>query len=169
FRSMVFNLSYFPAGDDFGDPLHFFRKHLVSIGIGIGLCVMTMRLGSDRYRTLAYPLLAVAVVVMLLVLVPGIGTVRSGARRWLSLGPLTFQPSELAKLALVLYLARSLARRGERVREFWHGIVRHCLVAGTLAALCLLEPDFGTMALAGIILFLMLFAAGARFSHLGLF
>jgi cell division protein FtsW len=166
---MVFNVSYFPGGDDFGDPLHFFRKHLVSIGIGIGLCVMTMRLGSDRYRTLAYPLLAVAVVVMLLVLVPGIGTVRSGARRWLSLGPLTFQPSELAKFALVLYLARSLARRGERVREFWHGIVPHCLVAGTLAALCLLEPDFGTMALAGIILFLMLFAAGARFSHLGLF
>jgi cell division protein FtsW len=166
---MVFNVSYFPGGDDFGDPLHFFRKHLVSIGIGIGLCVMTMRLGSDRYRTLAYPLLAVAVVVMLLVLVPGIGTVRSGARRWLSLGPLTFQPSELAKFALVLYLARSLARRGERVREFWHGIVPHCLVAGTLAALCLLEPDFGTMVLAGIILFLMLFAAGARFSHLGLF
>src|SRR5262249_28308439 len=117
---MVFNVSYFPGGDDFGDPLHFFRKHLVSIRIGIVLCVTTMRVGSNRYRALAYPLLAVAIFAMLVVLVPGIGTVRSGARRWLSLGPLTFQPSELAKFALVLYLARSLVRRGERVREFWY-------------------------------------------------
>jgi cell division protein FtsW len=166
---MVFNVSYFPGGDAFGDPLHFFRKHLVSIATGIGLCVITMRMGSDRFRTLAYPLLVVATVAMVLVLVPGIGSVRSGARRWLPLGPLTFQPSELAKFALVLYLARSLARRGERVREFWHGIVPHCLMVGMLAALCLLEPDFGTVALWGILLILMLFAAGARLAHLGLF
>jgi cell division protein FtsW len=166
---MVFNVSYFPGGDAFGDPLHFFRKHLVSIATGIGLCVITMRMGSDRFRALAYPLLVVATVAMVLVLVPGIGSVRSGARRWLPLGPLTFQPSELAKFALVLYLARSLARRGERVREFWHGIVPHCLMVGLLAALCLLEPDFGTVALWGILLILMLFAAGARLAHLGLF
>lgn len=166
---MVFNVSYFPGGDDFGDPLHFFRKHLVSIGIGLVLCVTAMRVGSDRYRALAYPLLVVAFVAMVLVLIPGIGTVRSGARRWLSFGPLTFQPSELAKLALVLYLARSLSRRGERVRRFWQGIVPHCLVTAVLAALCLLEPDFGTVALAGIVLVLMLFAAGARLSHLAIF
>jgi cell division protein FtsW len=166
---MVFNVSYFPGGDDFGDPLHFFRKHLVSIAVGIGLCVITMRMGSDRFRALAYPLLVVATIAMVLVLVPGIGSVRSGARRWLPLGPLTFQPSELAKFALVLYLARSLARRGERVREFWYGIVPHCLVVGMLAALCLLEPDFGTVGLWGILLVLMLFAAGARLAHLGLF
>jgi cell division protein FtsW len=166
---MVFNVSYFPGGDAFGDPLHFFRKHLISIAAGIGLCVITMRMGSDRFRALAYPLLVVATVAMVLVLIPGIGSVRSGARRWLPLGPLTFQPSELAKFALVLYLARSLARRGERVREFWHGIVPHCLMVGMLAALCLLEPDFGTVALWGVLLILMLFAAGARLAHLGLF
>jgi len=166
---MVFNVSYFPGGDDFGDPLHFFRKHLISIAGGLGLCVITMRMGSDRFRAFAYPLLVVAALAMILVLVPGVGSVRSGARRWLQLGPLTFQPSELAKFALVLYLARSLARRGERVREFWHGIVPHCIVVGMLAALCLLEPDFGTVALWGILLVLMLFAAGARLAHLALF
>jgi cell division protein FtsW len=166
---MVFNVSYFPGGDDFGDPLHFFRKHLVSIAIGLGLCVTTMRVGSDRYRALAYPLLAVAVMTMLLVLVPGVGSVRSGARRWLLLGPVTFQPSELAKFAVVLYLARSLARRGERVRELWRGVIPHCLVVGVMGALCLLEPDFGTVALWGILLVLMLFAAGARAAHLALF
>jgi cell division protein FtsW len=128
-----------------------------------------MRVGSNRYRALAYPLLAIAIVAMLVVLIPGIGSVRSGARRWLAVGPLTFQPSELAKFALVLYLARSLVRRGERVREFWYGIVPHCLMVAVLAGLCLLEPDFRTVALSGIILVLMLFAAGARVWHLGLF
>src|SRR5262249_42351490 len=159
---MVFNVSYFPGGDDFGDPLHFFRKHLVSIAIGLVLCGLTTRLGSERYRAIAYPLLAVAVLAMVVVLIPGIGVTRSGARRWLALGGITFQPSELAKFALVLYLARSLAKRGERVRELWHGVIPHCLVVGLIALLCLREPDFGTAALSGVILVLMLFAAGGR-------
>ncbi len=166
---MVFNVSWFPGGDDFGDPLHFFRKHVTSIGIGLVLAVVAMRIGSDRYRHAAYPLLGVALVAMVLVLVPGIGSVRGGARRWLALGPLTFQPSELAKFALILYLARSLARRGERVQDFWRGVVPHCLVVGVIAALCLLEPDYGSTALSGVLLLLMLFGAGARLLHLGLF
>jgi cell division protein FtsW len=166
---MVFNVSWFPGGDDFGDPLHFFRKHVTSIGIGLVLAVVAMRIGSDQYRRAAYPLLGIAVVAMVLVLVPGIGSVRGGARRWLAIGPLTFQPSELAKFALVLYLARSLARRGERVRDLWHGVLPHCVVVAGIAALCLLEPDYGSTALAGILLLLMLFAAGARLLHLGLF
>src|SRR5262249_26387356 len=72
---------------------------------------------------------------------------------------------ELAKFALVLYLARSLAKRGERVRELWHGVIPHCLVVGLIALLCLREPDFGTAALSGVILVLMLFAAGGRLAH----
>ena len=160
---MVFNVSYFLGGDDFGDPLHFFRKHLVSIAIGFALCLVTTRLGSERYRALAYPLLVIAILAMIAVLIPGIGVMRSGARRWLSLGGITFQPSELAKFALVLYLARSLAKRGERVRELWHGVIPHCVVAGVIAVLCLREPDFGTTALCGVMLVLMLFAAGRKY------
>ena len=166
---MVFNVSYFPGGDDFGDPLHFFRKHLVSIAIGFVLCLVTTRLSSERYRALAYPLLVIAILGMIAVLIPGIGVMRSGARRWLSLGGITFQPSELAKFALVLYLARSLAKRGERVRELWHGVIPHCVVVSAMAVLCLREPDFGTTALCSVMLVLMLFAAGARLAHLALF
>jgi len=166
---MVFNVSYFPGGDDFGDPLHFFRKHVTSIGIGIVLCVVAMRIGSDQYRRLAYPLFGVAVLLMVAVLIPGIGSVRGGARRWLAFGPLTFQPSELAKFALVLFLARSLARQGERVRQLVRGVLPHCVVVACLAVLCLAEPDFGSTALSGVLLLLMLFAAGARPLHLGLF
>jgi cell division protein FtsW len=166
---MVFNVSYFPGGDDFGDPLHFFRKHLVSIVLGLALCAGASRISSQTYRKVAYPILAVAIVAMLAVLVPGVGVNRSGAQRWIPLGPLSFQPSELAKMALVLYLACSLARKGERVREFWFGVVPHCLVIAFLACLCLLEPDFGTAALSMGLLGAMLFAAGARLTHLGAF
>src|SRR5262245_50440835 len=105
---MVFNVSYFYGQDRMGDSMHFIRKHLVSIGLGIAAACLTSRLSSDRYRRLAYPLLAVAVVLMVAVLVPGVGARRSGAQRWFPLGPLSFQPSEVAKLAVVLYLAASL-------------------------------------------------------------
>ena len=163
---MVFNVSYFFGHDHFGDPLLFFRKHLLSIGLGLCAGVVTSRLSSDAYRRLAYPLLLGVLVALVLVLVPGIGLMRSGARRWIHLGPLTLQPSEAAKFALVLYLARSLAKKGSRVREFKLGVAPHCVVALAIAGLVLLEHDFGTVALAVGLLVLMLFAAGVRLWHL---
>ncbi|MCW5892115.1 MAG: putative lipid II flippase FtsW [bacterium] len=166
---MVFNVSWFPGDDDFRDPLHFFKKHFVSILLGTTLGFVASRVRSDAYRRLAYPLLGVALVGLVLVLIPGIGVERSGARRWLPLGPLAFQPSELAKLALVIYLAASLARKGPRIRELGFGVLPHCMVVGLVAGLCLLEPDFGTAALSTGILVAMLWAAGARLMHLGLF
>jgi len=163
---MVFNISYFYAQEKLGDSLYFFRRHLISIGLGVVACVATSRLGSESYKRAAYPLLLAALAAVALVLVPGIGVVRGGARRWLHLGPLSLQPSELAKAALVLYLARSLTRKGDRVREFLAGVVPHCVVVAVLAGLVLLEPDFGTAAVSGAILFFMLYAGGVRLRHL---
>jgi cell division protein FtsW len=152
-----------------GDPLHFVRRHVMSIGIGIALCFGASRLPSEAWRRVAYPLFVVALVALLVVLVPGIGVRRSGAQRWLPLGPLSFQPTELAKLALVLFLAKSLAKKGPRVREFMLGVVPHCLAVGLLAVLCLKEPDFGTTALSALIMCMMIYAAGGRAWHLGIF
>jgi cell division protein FtsW len=163
---MVFNTSYFYAQEHFGDSLYFFRKHLVSIALGTLACLLLARVPSERYRQAAYPVLITVLVALVLVLIPGIGLARGGARRWLHLGPLNIQPSELAKFALVLYLAHSLAKKGERVRSFKVGIIPHCLVVAVIAGLVLLEPDFGTAALAGGLLVSMLFAGGARVCHL---
>jgi cell division protein FtsW len=157
---MVFNVSYFYAQERFGDALLFFRKHVLSIVLGAAIAVFASRLRSDQYARLAYPLLVTALVALVVVLVPGIGIVRGGARRWLHLGPLGLQPSELAKFAVVLYLARSLVKKGERVATFRLGIVPHYLVVGVVALLVLLEPDFGTAALTAGVLVLMLFAGG---------
>jgi cell division protein FtsW len=163
---MVFNVSYFLSSSNFGDPYAFFRKHLFSIALGSVVAVVISRFGSETYRRFAYPMLVAALVSLVLVLVPGIGSTRGGAQRWVALGPLSFQPSELAKVALVLYLAASLDRKRERLHEFVNGILPHCLVVGGMALLLLVEPDFGSTALVAVVLLAMLFAAGARPAHL---
>ena len=157
---MVFNVSYFYGQERFGDGLLFFRKHLVSIALGTVVAFVASRLPAETYRRAAYPLLLVAVASLVLVLLPGIGVARGGARRWLHLGPLALQPSEFAKFAVVLYLAASLTKKGERLRSFKLGVVPHCLVVAVIGGLVLLEPDFGTAALAGGLLILMLFVGG---------
>ena len=157
---MVFNVSYFYGQERFGDGLLFFRKHLVSIALGTVVAFVASRLPAETYRRAAYPLLLLAVASLVLVLVPGIGVARGGARRWLHLGPLALQPSEFAKFAVVLYLAASLTKKGERLRSFKLGVVPHCLVVAVIGGLVLLEPDFGTAAVAGGLLVLMLFVGG---------
>jgi cell division protein FtsW len=165
---MVFNTSYFFAGERFGDPLHVFRKHLVSIVLGIVCCFVASRVRSSQYERLAYPALAIVVVMLIAVLIPGVGLVRGGARRWIGFGIMNLQPSELAKVVAVLYLARSMVRKGPRLTTFSLGVLPHFIVVGTLAGLVVVEPDFGTAALLGVTLFAMLFAGGVRWRHLAL-
>lgn len=162
---MVLNVSYF-HGHEMGDTMHFLRKHLTSIGVGVVLAFLLARVPSERLRQAAYPLLVVAIVLLVAVLVPGVGVRRSGAQRWFALGPLSFQPTEIAKFAVVLYLAASLVKKGERVRELVFGVLPHCVVVGLVAVLALLEPDFGTAALVAGLLVVMLYVGGARVAHL---
>lgn len=165
---MDFNTSYFFAGDRFGDPLHVFRKHLVSVALGVVCCFAASRIRSATYERIAYPALALVILMLVAVLIPGVGLVRGGARRWIGLGPLNLQPSELAKLVSVLYLARSMVRKGPRLTTFELGVLPHFIVVGVLAALVVVEPDFGTAALLGVTLFAMLFAGGVKWRHLAL-
>jgi cell division protein FtsW len=157
---MVFNVSYFYGDERFGDGLLFFRKHVISIAIGLVAAMVAARLPTETYRRFAYPLVLVALVGLVLVLVPGVGVARSGARRWISLGPLALQPSEFAKFAAVLYLACSLTRKAGLLGSFTRGVLPHCLVVGLMGGLILLEPDFGTAALVIGVLAVMLFAGG---------
>src|SRR3990172_4849036 len=136
------------------------------MGVGLGLLVPALRLGSRRVESLAYPFLAASFVSMVLVLLPFVGHMAGGARRWINLGPVSLQPAEAAKLALVLYVAHSLAKKREKVRMFSIGFLPHLVVAGALMALCLLQKDLGTCVVMGLVLFVMLFAAGAKVSYL---
>src|SRR5207253_7032642 len=163
---MVYSASAVYAGARLGDGLWFFKRQLAGAALGLFALLVAMRIGYRRLETLATPLLLIALVLLLLVHVPGLGRAAGGARRWLSLGPVQFQPSELVKLALVLWLARSLSRKQDRIRIFSAGLLPHLFVLGIVAALLLSEPDFGTTVVIGCLTFALLFIAGARIAYL---
>jgi cell division protein FtsW len=163
---MVYSASAMTAHQRLGDQFHYLKRQLVAGGIGLTLMVVALRLGYRRVSALAYPLLGVAFVLLLLVLIPGIGKVAGGARRWIDFGFLRFQPAEAAKVALVLYLARSLSRKQDRVQDFTIGFLPHMVVTGLMAGLVLLERDLGTVVIMGMVLFTMLFAAGVLVRYL---
>jgi cell division protein FtsW len=164
---MVYSASAIPASQSARlghDEFYYLKRQLVAAALGVGLLLLALRLGTRRIAALAYPILGVTVLTLLLV--PLVGKSAGGAQRWIPLGPVQFQPAEAAKVALVLYLARSLARKQEKVRIFSIGLLPHLLVTGALVALCLWQSDLGTGVILFLVLFAMLFAAGARVSYL---
>jgi len=163
---MVYSASAVTAAARYKDSFHFLWRQLLAMGVGLGLLLAALRLGYRRAEALAYPILTGSFIALGLVLLPFVGHVAGGARRWITLGPFSLQPAEGAKLALVLYLAHSLAKKREKVRTFSIGFLPHLVVASALMALCLLEKDLGTCVVMGLVLFVMLFAAGAKVSYL---
>jgi len=163
---MVYSASAVTAAARYRDSFHFLWRQLVAAVAGLALLVLALRVGYRRAEALAYPFLGAVALALVAVLVPFIGHTAGGARRWINFGLVSFQPAEAAKLALVLYLAHSLAKKRDKVRMFSIGFLPHLCVAGALMALCLAEKDLGTCVVMGLVLFVMLFAAGAKVSYL---
>ena len=163
---MVYSASSAIALKTHGSDYYFLKKQAMFSLAGIVTLVAFRRFPFRLFRPLAYPLLATALVLLLCVWVPGLGVTAGGARRWLRMGALTFQPSELARLAMVVYLAYSLSKKQERLRLFSIGMVPHLAVLALLAAVLLQQPDFGAVAILGAITWIMLFVGGVRLSHL---
>ncbi len=164
--TMVLSTSYLYSQERFADGTYFFRKQLIAIVIGLVALAICSLLPSTIYRRLSYPLLSITLLVLIFVLIPGIGVARGGARRWLMLAGFAFQPAEMAKLAVVLYLAHSMARKADKMKTFSLGVMPHLIVGAFFLAALLLEPDFGTALILAALLYLMLFIGGVRFSHL---
>jgi cell division protein FtsW len=165
---MVYSASSVAAQAQYHDGTWFLKRQLLYEALGLVAMSAAWRIHYVRLRRLTLPLLAATLASLVLVLLPHVGRMAGGARRWLSFGgPLNFQPSEMAKLALILYLAHFLANRGERTREFGAGLIPPLLVLGLAAAPILKQPDLGSALILVLITFAMLFAAGARLEHLG--
>ncbi len=163
---MVYSASAITAQDKLGDSFHFLKRQATAAGIGLFAMVVAMKLGYRRMARLAYPLLILSIVLLVLVLIPGVGTTAGGAKRWIRLPGISLQPAELAKVAWVVYLSYSLAKKREKVQSFSIGFLPHLGIAGLLVALCMLEPDFGSSVALLVLMFAMLFAAGAKLSYL---
>jgi len=164
--TMVLSTSYLYSQERYGDGTYFFRKQMIAIGAGAVALIACAMTPSALYRRFAYPLLSLSFIILLLVLVPGVGVNRGGARRWIMFPGFAFQPSELAKLALVFYLAHSMAKKEQMIRSFSVGVLPHLMVFGLFAGMLLLEPDFGTALMLSMLLYFMLFIGGARVHHL---
>lgn len=159
--AMVYSASGIKALDALDDPRYFLGWQSLWAALGLIGMVAATRLDYHRYRTLALPLLAVAIVMLAAVIVPGVGTSVNGAARWLRAGPVGLQPAEFAKLALILYLAFWLGARRDRIERAGTAI-GFLVVTGLVGALVFAEPDLGTAIVIWAIALAMYFAAGAR-------
>jgi cell division protein FtsW len=162
---MVYSASTIEGTVRFRDPEHYLKRQLAFAAISLVVMWVVSRIDYHRLRTLTYPILA-TVTALLAATVAGLGQRRGGAARWLTVGPILVQPAEMVKLALVLWLAYSLAKKAERVKTFKVGLIPHLLMSGFFIFLCLRQPDFGSAVVLAFLTFTMLFVAGARISYL---
>lgn len=159
---MVYSASAVYAQEEYQDSLYFLKRHIIWVLLGSGVLVAAFKVDYHKLHTLTYPAMALTLLLLLMVMLPGLGMEAGGARRWLSLGPFTFQPSELAKFTVILFIARSMVKRADKLRDFAYGYLPNLIVLGIFFTLILLQPDFGTAMIISLVAFTMLFVAGVR-------
>jgi cell division protein FtsW len=159
---MVYSTSAIMAGDRFQDPYYFLKKQALFAGIGFILMILTLFVPYRILKRLAYPILIVSVLLLVAVLIPGIGYRAGGAMRWLKVQSVSFQPSEFAKLGLVIFLAYFLTKKDEKIRSFSFGFLPTVLLSGLVVVLVAREPDLGAALFLSAMVFLLLFVSGAR-------
>lgn len=163
---MVYSASSALAMKRYGSEYHFLKKQATFALLGLLALVVSRHFPYRFYRSLTYPLLASSIVALVAIQVTGWGVSAGGSARWLRFGVISFQPSELARFAIVIFLAYSMNKKGEKLKDFYIGFLPHVLVLGTFSILVLLQPDFGSVVIMGAITWTMLFVGGARIRHL---
>jgi len=163
---MIYSASSIYAWEKYQDSFFFLKRHISFLFLGILLAFLVMSVDYRKFRIFAKPLLIFSVLLLVLVLIPGIGREISGARRWFRFKFISFQPSELAILAIIIYLADFIHRKGDMIRTLWRGFVPQMLVLGLTVLLILIQPDLGTALTVVIVVFIILFVAGVRLTYL---
>lgn len=163
---MIYSSSSIYAGERYKDGFFFLKRHLIFLLIGGLLGFLAMCVDYKKLKHIARPLLALSFFLLVLVMVPGLGREVSGAQRWFRFKFLSFQPSELANLAVIIYLADFLSRKTIYIKTFLKGFLPPVAVLGSFALLILLQPDLGTTVSISLVAIMMLFIAGVRFSYI---
>lgn len=163
---MVYSASNAVSRESRGDSYYFLKRQV--LWCCIGLLAMTIAASFDyrKYKSLAWWLLGLSCVLLVLVYVPGIGISISGGTRWIRIWKLSFQPVELAKLVLVICIAKLLNRNGDEIRNFKSGILPGLLLLTVFIALINKQPDFGSLVIMVSVTFIMLFVGGARIKQM---
>ena len=160
---MLFSASFPMAYYETGKPAYYLIRQGIFAAIGTAAMLLIGRINYERYRVAGKYVLAASIGMLILVLIPGIGITVNGATRWMGFGELfRFQPSEIAKIGVILYFADSISKKKERMQTFRYGILPYGIILGMIAGLMLLEPHFsGTVLILGIGA-VMMFAGGIQ-------
>ncbi|AKU98030.1 Cell division protein FtsW [Labilithrix luteola] len=162
---MVYSASAVQATLHYHDPQFFLKRQAAYAVVGLALIFLVGMVDYHRLYKLTYPVLG-GVGSLLILCVVGFGHAGGGATRWLAVGPVHVQPAEMAKLAVVMWLAYSLAKKADRVKTFTVGFLPHLIVAGIFMFLCMKQPDFGSSVVLLLLTFTMLFVAGAKVGYI---
>jgi len=157
------------AGSSRGDTLVYFRKQCIWLGVAFVFGMIACFVNLNFLKRFAWILAGGSLSLLVLVLIPSIGKTVNGARRWIEIGPMTIQPSDIAKIALVICLATYLHDNQRKIKTFWRGLMFPLMIIGAFAALILKEPDFGTATLCIVVGFSLLYLAGVRLDFIAPF
>lgn len=163
---MVYSASSALAIKKFGSDYFFLKKQALFAFAGVVVLVVSRHFPYRYYRILAYPLLGLSLALLAVIQFTNLGLSVGGSIRWLQLGSFSFQPSELARIALVIYLAYSMEKKREKIKNFSIGFIPHVMVLGVFVVLIFMQPDFGSVVILGALTWIMLFIGGVRFSQL---
>lgn len=165
----LFSATYYKAVDS-GDALLEVKRQLIGVALGTVLLVIASRIPYTFWREprVVVAGLAASFILLVLVIIPGIGVYLNGSRRWLNIAGMSFQPSEVAKIASVLYLASTLSYQVQKVEKLFTGIIPLLLIPALMFLLILEQPNLSTAGSIVIVAVLMMLIAGAKWRHLGL-
>ncbi|TYO96093.1 cell division-specific peptidoglycan biosynthesis regulator FtsW [Geothermobacter ehrlichii] len=163
---MVYSSSSIMAAEKYADGFLFLKRQGIFACIGLLLMAGLMHVDYHRLRRLAVPLLLLCTLLLVVVFIPGVGVRAGGASRWIRLPFFSLQPSELAKLGLVVFMAHSLARKGEKIKTLKVGFLPYMVLLAVLLVLVLAQPDLGGAATMGVVALCLLLVAGSRWRHL---
>jgi cell division protein FtsW len=162
----IYSASSYLAAREVGDSYFYLKRQAFFGFLGICLLIVAKNIPPNFYTRLVYPALITSLILLIMVLIPGIGSKVGGATRWIRIGGFSIQPSEFAKLSLALYIAYSMAKKGPVMSSFTKGFLPHLIVAGSFMCLILMQPDLGTTVIIGSWLMILLFVGGLNILQL---
>lgn len=163
---MVYSSSSIMAAKRFHDEFFFLKRQGIYAVLGAGVMIWAMRVDYHFWKKIAVPFLLLCLFLLGLVLIPGIGGSAGGSSRWIKLPGCSFQPSELAKIAFIMYMAYSLDKKQDKMKLFSSGFLPYMVVLAVMLLLLLKQPDLGSSLTLGAVAMIMLFAAGTRLTYI---
>jgi len=163
---MIYSSSSIYAWERYGDSFYFLKRHLSFLCVGLILGFLAMIIDYRFFKKYAHWMIWIALISLVLVLIPGVGREVSGARRWFRFKFISFQPSEFANLALIVYIADFISRKEDKIKLLLSGFIPAISMLGVTSLLILMQPDLGTVIALGSVILIMLFVAGVRSGYI---